>query len=131
MSGTDLEPHQVYLLQIMAQPASVQIDQYDWDADQVPVGITNFWMIAFTGWYRGQGKQPLPNLADDIIAIDRMRAEASENGPEALWTNEALRHDPFWEEMRHLATKALQTRGLSTTKPDPAKWYDVLPEELH
>jgi len=131
MNAPDIEPHQIYILQVMAQPADIQIDEYDWDSDEVPVAIANFWMIAFTDWYRGQGKQLLPNLADDIIAIDSKRHDASENGPDGIWTNDGLRNDPFWEDMRNLAKAALKHRGIQLLKPDPAGWYDVLPEELH
>jgi hypothetical protein len=127
----ELEPHQIYLLQIMALPANVQIEEYSWDADDVPVGITDFWMIAFTGWFRALGTELLPGFAPDIIEINNKLMKDDEGPDDTIWTNQGLVSHPFWKEIRSLSKEALMRRGIELEKPDPNGWYLVLPEELH
>lgn len=133
MSRNDLAPYQIYVLQLMAQPADAQLSEYIWDADEIPLSLASFWTIAFTGLYRGTGDELLPGLSSDINEIDEKRRRAGAQGPEAMWTNAGLRDDPFWEEMRNLARLALKRRGITVTKPDPNPdtWYKLLPAELH
>ena len=128
----DLEPHQIYLLQVMALPADVQMNEYLWDDDEVPLGIADSWMICFTGAYRsGMSDDPLPNLAADLIEINEKRHAAAIGSDDTIWTNDGLVNHPFWAEIRKMARTALDRRGIAPEKPDPDGWYFVLPEELH
>ena len=126
----ELLPHQEYVLQLMAAPADILIENYKWDDDEVPVGLTNDWMVVFTEWYLGTGKSLLPGFADDIVEINEKRQVASESEDEDIWTNEGLRTHRFWSEIRDLSKAALVRRKIPVKPPDPNQWYAVLPEEL-
>jgi hypothetical protein len=135
MNNKDLEDHHIYLLQIMAQPADVQINEYAWDADDVPVGIFSFWTIAFTGSYGNSfdrfDENILPGFDEDIVEIDQKRVSVVGLEDDYFWSNDALRNHPFWDDIRSRAKSALARRGIPLKKPDPNGWYLVLPEELH
>lgn len=135
MTNTDQKAHHIYLLQIMAQPADVQINEYEWDADEVPVGIFNDWAIAFTGAYMnardGFDDSLLPGFDEDIVEIDQKRVSVIGLDDDDFWSNDALSNHPFWKDIRNRAKQALTRRGIPLEKPDPKGWYLVLPEELH
>lgn len=132
-----LAPHQLYVLQLLALPADVQVKDFLYESDSVPDGLFIYWMIAFTRWYEIKGDTSLTcDFQEDIIELnDKLQKvywdEETWDEASGIWSNDAFPSSPFWGEVRTRAQEILSNRGIELEKPDPSGWYVVLPEDLH
>ncbi|KAE9628899.1 hypothetical protein [Parasedimentitalea maritima] len=100
-----------WLLRTFAQPADVQFDLYC-SFTGVADDLASDFETAIL--HKGDG---FLDRNPDIKAFDKL-LEKHFGQPE-YWTEEALKHDPFWEQLRIEAAAILGMRGISKLPPDP------------
>lgn len=84
-------------------------DELALDFDHWSRSVRNFWELS------DEHAACLASLND---YLDRMSGEANIS----LWTDEALRNDPHWEQVRHLARVALAAFRQRIELPPPSRY---------
>jgi hypothetical protein len=103
-----------WALQALAQPAAVQLQlfpKFVCKADELALDFDNWCAVV-------QGQQTLTTEQRSALqSLDSLLMTTSGRHNAPHWSDEALRHDPLWEEVRELARNALASFGWSSEVP--------------
>jgi len=131
VSNNNLKHYQVFVLQLMAQPADTLINDGRWNIDDIPLAIIQSWMTAFTDMETGGSYTLLPEFPEEVIEIDKLLRSRIDDGTAKNWKNSELKTEPMWAQIRNFAGQLLLSKEIPVDNPDPSDWYAILPEELH
>lgn len=104
-----------WILQALAQPANVQITLYPDFAETADELALEFEEVITTIRESGAWDTLTPQQTKPLAELDHTLDQMSGEENEHFWTNEALRSDAAWEEIRELA---LTTLLVMDWKPD-------------
>lgn len=125
--GSDLSGDLIWCLRAMAQEAQIQFalcQCVDEAADDL---VSDFEIYLL---------QEDDDFLEKNRDIGRLDAHIlSKSGIEGYWNSHAMRKSEFWQEMREIAKRILNDRGLPMTAPEPLNItfinIDEDPEDAH
>jgi hypothetical protein len=104
-----------HAVQALAQPAKIQLELFPdfvCKVDELSLDFDNWWLCIRSreGLVTSQQRSLLAEIDEQL---DRMSGKENSE----LWTEDALRENPWWEHIRDLARKTLSAFGWANEVP--------------
>ena len=88
-------------------------------ADELALDFDNFWRAAL----ESLESELTQAQRESLVAVDRLLDAMSGARHRDLWTEEAVRTHPKWQEVREAAKRALADFGWDEGPPNPKRGY--------